>query len=56
MDPFTGAHTQAIERSWLDTKIKILKTMGGVPLTMLQSHLDVCYWKMWWKKGGLSEK
>ena len=41
VDPFTGAHSQAIERSWLDAKIKILKKIRGVPLTMLQSHLDV---------------
>ena len=35
----TGAHTQAIERSWLDSKIRILK-MHGVPATTFQSHLD----------------
>ena len=25
VDPGSGAHTQAVERSWLDAKIKILK-------------------------------
>ena len=44
VDPFIGAYTQAIKKSWLDAKIKILKKMRGVPLTMLQSHLDVYQW------------
>ena len=39
----TGAHTQAIERSWLDSKIRILKKMRGVPATTFRSHLDYCW-------------
>ena len=39
-NPMTGARTQSIERSWLDAKIKILKKMRDVPMTMFQSHLD----------------
>jgi len=35
-----GAHTQGIERSWLDAKIKVMKKHRGVPLYLLQSHLD----------------
>ena len=27
VDPMTGAHTQSVERSWLDAKIKIMKKM-----------------------------
>jgi len=43
VDANTGAHTQNIERSWLDAKIKLLKKMRGVPLNHLQSHLDHYY-------------
>ncbi|XP_068232212.1 uncharacterized protein [Palaemon carinicauda] len=44
VDPNTGTHTQSIERSWLDAKIKILLTMRGTAIHMLQSHLDeYCY-------------
>lgn len=46
VDPVTGAHTQSIERSWLDAKVKILKKMRGVPLHMLQGHLDEYCWRM----------
>lgn len=46
VDPGTGAHTQAIERSWLDAKIKIMRKQRGVPLHMLQSHLDYYCWQM----------
>jgi len=30
VDPAAGAHTQAIERSWLDAKAMILKRMPGL--------------------------
>ncbi len=40
IDPTSGAHTQAIERSWLDSKVSVLKKKRGVPLYQLQSHLD----------------
>lgn len=46
VDPTTGAHTQAIERSWLDAKVKLLKKMRGVPMTTFQSHLDDYCWRM----------
>lgn len=46
VDPETGAHTQGIERSWLDAKIKILKKMRGVPVAHMQSHLDYISWKI----------
>jgi transposase len=49
VDPDTGAHTQAIERSWLDAKIDILKKKRGVPLYQLQSHLDYYCWHMYRK-------
>lgn len=49
VDPFTGAHTQGVERSWLDSKISILKKKRGVPIPMLQGHLDHFCWKMWRK-------
>ena len=36
VDPITaGAHTHSIERSWLDSKVKILRKMRGVPLSTL---------------------
>lgn len=47
VDPMTGAHTQAIERSWLDAKIKILRKMRGVPVATFQSHLDYFCWRMY---------
>lgn len=47
VDPSTGAHTQAIERSWLDAKVSIMKKKRGVPLYLLQSHLDHYCWQMW---------
>ena len=43
-DPDTGAHTQAIERSWLDAKTRIMKRMRGVPDYHLQGHLDHFCW------------
>lgn len=46
IDPVTGAHTQGIERSWLDAKIRILKKMRGVPRQHFQSHLDHYCWKL----------
>lgn len=45
VDPVSGAHTQSIERSWLDAKVKIMKKMRGVPTKYLQSHLDHVCWK-----------
>jgi transposase-like protein len=38
VDGQTGVHTQSIERSWLDAKVKILKKSRGVPMAHLQSH------------------
>ena len=32
-----GTHTQNIERSWLEAKIRILKKMRGVPMQTFQS-------------------
>uniref|UniRef100_A0A0L8FR02 Uncharacterized protein n=1 Tax=Octopus bimaculoides TaxID=37653 RepID=A0A0L8FR02_OCTBM len=46
VDPVTGAHAQAIERSWLDAKTMILKKMRGVGIELFQSHLDHFCWKM----------
>ena len=40
----TGAHTQTIERSWLESKIMIMKNKRGVPSENLQSHLDHFCW------------
>ena len=45
VNPVTGAHTQAIERSWLDSKIRILKKMRGVTPQTFQSHLDYFCWR-----------
>jgi transposase-like protein len=47
VDANTGAHTQNIERSWLDAKIKLLKKMKGVPLNHLQSHLNHYCWRLY---------
>uniref|UniRef100_A0A0L8G2H4 ISXO2-like transposase domain-containing protein n=1 Tax=Octopus bimaculoides TaxID=37653 RepID=A0A0L8G2H4_OCTBM len=46
VDPETGAHTQAIERSWLDSKTIILKKMKGVGNELFRSHLDNFCWKV----------
>lgn len=46
VDPVTGVHTQLIERTWLDAKVKILKKQRGVPLKNLQSHLDEVSWRI----------
>lgn len=46
VDPTTGAHTQGIERSWLDAKVTVLKKKRGVPLYLLQGHLDHYCWQM----------
>ena len=40
VDSATGAHTQAVERSWLDAKIDILGKRGSIPSHMLQSDLN----------------
>lgn len=46
VNPANGAHTQRIERSWLDAKVKILKKQRGVPAHHLQSHLNYYCWRM----------
>ena len=45
VDPVSGAHTQSIERSWLDSKINIMKKKRGVPQHRLQWHLDEFCWR-----------
>jgi len=35
VDLSTGAHTQSIERTWLDAKTKIMKTMRGTTKQVL---------------------
>lgn len=45
VDPISGAHTQQIERTWLDSKINILKKKRGVPDHHLQGHLDESCWR-----------
>lgn len=45
VNPDSGAHTQGIERSWLDAKIKLKKQMRGVPKQHFQSHLDHVCWR-----------
>lgn len=46
VDTATGAHTQAIERSWLDAKTMILERMRGVGRQLFQSRLDHFCWKV----------
>lgn len=46
VNPANGVHTQGIERSWLDAKVKLLKKMRGVPIASFQSHLDHYCWKV----------
>ena len=46
VNPRDGTHTQNIERSWLEAKIRILKKMRGVPMETFQSHLDFICWKI----------
>jgi len=44
VDPRTGAHTQAIERTWLEARTKVMRQMRGTTSRMLQGHLDeACY-------------
>ena len=49
VDPESGAHTQSIERSWLDAKILILRRQRGVSRHLFQSHLDYYCWRVWRK-------
>jgi len=49
VDPDSGAHTQSIDRLWLDAKVKILKKMRGVPQQQLESHLDHVCWHAMYK-------
>ena len=44
VDPGTGAHTQGIERSWLDAKMKLLRAKRHVPKQSFQGHLDYYCW------------
>ena len=46
INPQDGTHTQNIERSWIEAKIRILKKMRGVPMQTFQSHLDFICWKI----------
>ena len=43
LDPESGAHTQGIERSWQDAKLKIVKKARGTPY--IQEHLDEASWR-----------
>ncbi|XP_068222000.1 uncharacterized protein [Palaemon carinicauda] len=45
VDQATGAHTQRIERSWLESKYSILKKKRGVPIHPFQGHLDEYCWR-----------
>ncbi|XP_076031782.1 uncharacterized protein LOC143019698 [Oratosquilla oratoria] len=45
VDSATGVHTQKIERSWLESKIDILKKKRGVPFHHFQGHLDEYCWR-----------
>ncbi|KAK4873826.1 hypothetical protein RN001_013186 [Aquatica leii] len=45
VDPESGAHTRGIERSWLEEKMKIMRSRRSVPRQHLQSHLDYFAWK-----------
>ena len=47
VNPDTGAHTQGLECSWLDSKVAIMKKKKGVALYLLQGYLDHYCWKMW---------
>lgn len=42
VDPDSGAHTQGIERSWLDAKIKILKKMREYRNNTYSHILTMC--------------
>jgi hypothetical protein len=47
VNPASGTNTQGIERSWLDTKIMILRKMRGTTELLLQAHPnEYCYWVM----------
>lgn len=43
VDPTTGAHTQLIERSWVELKSKVLRSMRGT--TQISRHLVEAWWK-----------
>ena len=43
VDPVTGAHTQGVERAWLDSKAWYRASRGN--RTLLQSHLDESAWR-----------
>ena len=43
VDPETGAHTQAIERQWLEVRAWLRKSRGN--RTHLQSHMDEISWR-----------
>ena len=43
VDPITGAHTQGVQRSWLDCKDWYKRSRGNK--TMLQGHLDEVSWR-----------
>ena len=52
VNPETGFHTQAIERSWADTKAVLLRNRGALKgrscseqIRLLQAQLDECAWR-----------
>lgn len=45
VNPLTGAHTQKIERLWLEVKTEIESKKRSVPTEYLQAHLDEFSWR-----------
>jgi transposase-like protein len=44
VDPLTGAHTQTIERSWIEVKMDKLLSRG-IPVDLIDSHLEEFMWR-----------
>ena len=44
VDPISGAHTQGVERAWIEAKMWLKRSRGN--RTLLQSHLDEAAWRI----------
>ncbi|XP_078022164.1 uncharacterized protein LOC144462222 [Epinephelus lanceolatus] len=47
VDPYTGAHTQHLERAWQTFKVEVWRHRGNRTTNLLKEHLRVIEWEYW---------
>lgn len=50
VDPYTGAHTQHLERAWQTFKVEVWRHRGNRTTSLLKEHLKMIEWHHWLAK------